>query len=194
METIIADYPAFTSIVKTLIGVVPVCDEYLEIWPRAFKTYNLIVPNLMNVPFSQLHVGPGWARGSALQGVGMYAVSKSAECPYCTAHTCSYALRRGADPEALIEGMKRDSTIALQEDERATIAVARSLGRVPCELTADERDDLLNAAGESVAESTVMAMLAMGYLNKVMDSIGVELESTTYLETKNVVGLSLIHI
>eukprot|EP00961_Rhodomonas_salina_P015859 213129-Rhodomonas_salina.1 len=49
MEKIEQDYPAFTSIVRVLIGIVPRCDAYLEIWPTAFKSYNLIVPNLMNV-------------------------------------------------------------------------------------------------------------------------------------------------
>jgi len=60
LEQIEKDYPAFTSIVRVMIGIVPRCDSYLEIWPRAFKSYNLIVPNLMNAPFTQVGVGPGW--------------------------------------------------------------------------------------------------------------------------------------
>lgn len=188
MDKIETDYPEFTGIVRALIGIVPVCDSYLEIWPRAFKSYNLIVPNLMNAPFSQLWVGPGYSRGSALQGIGMYAVSRSAECPYCSAHTCSYALRRGASPETLIKGLKQDATTGLAADEKTTIVVGRSLGKIPCELTEDERSAFVDALGESVAESTVFGMIAMGYLNKVMDSIGVELENSTYLETRETVG------
>jgi AhpD family alkylhydroperoxidase len=128
MEKIEEDYPAFTGIVRVMIGIVPRCDAYLEIWPHAFKTYNLIVPNLMNAPFSQVGVGPGWSKGSALQGLGMFVVSRVAECPYCTAHTCSYALRRGTTPEVLAQALAGSTTVGkLGEAEQAVIAVARRL-------------------------------------------------------------------
>jgi len=196
-EQVISDYPEVAVIVTVMIGLVPNCDTYLEIWPKGMKTYNLVVPNLLNAPFAQMRLGPGYGRGSALQGLGMYVVSKTAECPYCTAHTCSYALRRGASAEALVESARQDdpnrAAGQLRPDERATIAVARSLGRVPCELTNEEREALVSTVGESVAESTVFGMLAMGYLNKVMDSLGVELENQTYLETKDLIGSDYAH-
>lgn len=188
MEKIEQDYPAFTSIVRVLIGIVPRCDAYLEIWPTAFKSYNLIVPNLMNVPFNQLNVGPGWGKGSALAGLATFVVSRAAECSYCSAHTCSFALRRGASKKALLKGMYENGLKPLSEAEEAVIAVARSLGRIPCELTQDERLRLLDAVGEETAQSVVLSMCAMGYLNKVMDSLGVELEEETYLETKSVIA------
>jgi hypothetical protein len=184
-----AEYPAFTGIVRVLIGLVPHCDSYLEIWPKAFKSYNLIVPNFMNVPFTQLGLGPGYSDGRSLQGLGMYVISRAAECPYCSAHTCSYALRRGVRPEALAAGYgAMPGKCALSEAEQATVAVARSLGCVPCELSDAERFALRSAAGDAVAEAAVFAMCAMGYLNKVMDSIGVELEEAAYLETRELIG------
>lgn len=183
MSKIIKDYPDFAGIVTVMIGLVPKCDAYLEIWPKAMKSYNLVVPNLMNAPFAQMRLGPGLSRGAALQGLGQYIVSKSSQCAYCTAHTCSYALRRGARMEAVMD----DPEVELRPDEKATIAVARSLGRVPCTLTSNERTALITAVGDKVTESTVFGMLAMGYLNKVMDALGVELENKTYLETKELV-------
>jgi hypothetical protein len=86
-------YPAIAAVVRVMIGMEPNSNAYLEIWPRAFKSFNLIIPNLMNAPFTHLGIGPGWTKGSALQGIGMFAVSRAAKCPYCTAHTCAYALR-----------------------------------------------------------------------------------------------------
>ena len=77
----------------------------------------------------------------------------------------------------------------LEEAEIATIAVARSLGRVPCELTQQERSSLIDTLGESQTEMVVHAMCAMGYLNKVMDSIGVELEEEQYLRTRTLVDM-----
>ena len=38
-------YGSVLELVRTLIGVVPNCDPYLEIWPTAFRTYNVLVPN-----------------------------------------------------------------------------------------------------------------------------------------------------
>ena len=76
----------------------------------------------------------------------------------------------------------------LSPTERATVAVARSLGRVPCELSDEERCALRSIAGDAVAEVAVFAMCGMGYLNKVMDSIGVELEEVPYLETRELIG------
>ena len=54
METLHKRYGALLELVRVLIGVVPNCDRYLEIWPPAFRTYNLIVPNFLNLPFSIL--------------------------------------------------------------------------------------------------------------------------------------------
>ncbi len=85
-----------------LIGVVPNCGTYLEIWPPAFHTYNILVPNFLNLPFSVFGFG-GAPKDSV--GLGMYVSSRAAECPYCSAHTCSFALRRGASPEKVAQAL-----------------------------------------------------------------------------------------
>jgi hypothetical protein len=43
-------YGAILRLVDTVLGVVPNCDPYLEIWPPAFRTYSIMVPNLLNLP------------------------------------------------------------------------------------------------------------------------------------------------
>ncbi|MFK8022565.1 MAG: hypothetical protein AB8G26_01270, partial [Ilumatobacter sp.] len=45
-------YSPMLHTVNELIGVVPDCDTYLEIWPPGFRTYNLCVPNFLNLPAS----------------------------------------------------------------------------------------------------------------------------------------------
>ena len=37
------DYKPMLRLVREIIGVVPNCDPYLEIWPAGFRTYNLLV-------------------------------------------------------------------------------------------------------------------------------------------------------
>ena len=45
LMTLRARYGALLGLVDALLGVVPNCDSYLEIWPLAFRTYNVMVPN-----------------------------------------------------------------------------------------------------------------------------------------------------
>ncbi|MGH8999652.1 MAG: hypothetical protein ACRDY7_09705 [Acidimicrobiia bacterium] len=71
-------YHALLQLVDKLLGVVPNCDPYLEIWPPAFRTYNIMVPNLLNLPVPVFGIGgppPG------VVGLAMYVASRTAECP-----------------------------------------------------------------------------------------------------------------
>lgn len=54
LETLHDNYHPMLELVKELLGVVPNCDKLLEIWSTGFRTYNLIVPNFLNLPFSLL--------------------------------------------------------------------------------------------------------------------------------------------
>ena len=50
------------EMVRQLIGVVPDCDRYLEIWPTGFRTYNLIVPQFPEYPAG--HIRPRRAQSA----------------------------------------------------------------------------------------------------------------------------------
>ena len=91
------EYMPLLQLVRLLIGVVPNCDSYLAIWPPGFRSYNLLIPNLLNLPFSVW----GWGPPAVPLGLALYTASRTARCAYCTAHTCAFALRRGAPPTAL---------------------------------------------------------------------------------------------
>ena len=156
----------------------------LEIWPPAFRTYNIMVPNLLNLPVPVFGVGgppPG------VVGLAMYAASRVAGCAYCSAHSCSFAMRRGASPAKVAAALVPDRT-SFTRGELAAIAVARSLARVPCELTAAERAELVDVFGERNAEWIVLSAVMMGFLNKFMDAIGVELEQSVVSEVSSTMG------
>lgn len=159
------DYGPMLQLVKLLIGVVPRCDPYLEIWTPGFRTYNLIIPNFLDLPNSVLGVGAP----KDLVGLGMYSSSAAAACPYCTAHTASFALRRGASVEA-VQGDARTPA------EAATVAVADGLGADPATYSPDLGQHLRDQCGDADAEWIVTAIAMMGFLNKFMDAVGVELE------------------
>lgn len=177
-------YGALLSLVDTVLGVVPNCDRYLEIWPPAFRTCNIMVPNLLNLPVPVFGLGgppPG------VVGLAMYVASRMAGCPYCSAHSCSFAMRRGASPDRVAAALVPDRT-SFTRGELAAIAVARSLARIPCELTAAEREELVDVYGERNAEWVALGAIVMGFLNKFMDSIGVELEQSVVSEVSATLG------
>lgn len=176
-------YGPLLELVRVLIGVVPNCDSYLEIWPPAFRTYNILVPNFLNLPFSIFGIG---GAPKDIVGLGMYVSSRAAECPYCSAHTCSFALRRGAAPEKVAQALVGGEQFTPQE--LAAVAVARSLARIPCELTVAERKALEQHFSPEQAEWVVLGIVMMGFLNKFMDAISVELETSTVAETTKVMG------
>ncbi len=182
-ETLHERYGPLLELVRTLIGVVPNCDRYLEIWEPAFRTYNIMLPNFFNLPFSIFGLGAP----PDVVGMGMYVASRAAECPYCSAHTCSFALRRGASAEKMAQALVGGSA-PFTPGELATVAVARSLARVPCELTASEREELMRCFRPDQAEWIVLGIVMMGFLNKFMDTIGVELEASTVAEVSATMG------
>ncbi len=177
-------YHSLLRLVEALLGVVPNCDRYLEIWPPAFRTYNVMVPNLLNLPVPVFGVG---GPPPAVIGLAMYVASRTAACPYCSAHSCSFAMRRGATAEMVAAALLPDRG-PFTRGELAAIAVARSMARVPCELTAAEKAELIEVFGERDAEWIVLAVVMMGFLNKFMDAIGVELEQAVVDEASEAMG------
>src|ERR1700689_835144 len=125
-DTLQARYGGLLELVRTLIGVVPNCDPYLEIWPPAFRSYNVMVPNLLNLPF--LIWGFGAPR--APLGLAMYAASRESGCAYCSAHTCSFALRRGAPADKVARAVDADLS-RHSPAERAAIEMARAVSSIP---------------------------------------------------------------
>lgn len=158
-------YDPMLGLVNVLIGVVPNCDRYLEIWEPGFRTYNLMVPAFLHLPASLVGIGAP----KDVVGLAMYTSSRAAACAYCSAHTCSFALRRGSSPGAVVGSARTPA-------ERAAVAVAQALSTLPHGLTAAHRQELRSHFSAAHAEWVVMGVAMMGFLNKFMDALGVELE------------------
>lgn len=169
------DYRPMLKLVEQLIGVVPNCDPLLEIWPIGFRTYNLLVANLLNLPTSLL--GTGGPKD--LVGLAMYTASRAAECMYCSAHTCSFAIRRGVSADAI--------TGEYTELEAAVAAVAEGMSRVPADLTRAQVVELRKHLSEDEVEWVVLGAALMGFLNKFMDTMGVELEASAINDVKDLI-------
>ena len=126
IETLHTRYGSLLELVRKLLGVVPNCDPYLEIWPSAFRTYNVMVPNLLNLPLMVW----GFGAPRSTLGLAMYVSSRTAGCMYCSAHSCTFALRRGATVDEVASAL--DGVPSLSEADRAAVRVARARGRACC--------------------------------------------------------------
>lgn len=162
------NYKPLIKIVNELIGVVPNCNPVLEIWPPGFRTFNVLVPNLLNLPPALL----GQGAPKDLIGLAMYVGSSTAGCPYCTAHHCSFAIRRGLSVETIIDPNYTPV-------EAAVANVARGMASVPASITKEHVDELHRHLSEEDAEWVVLALALGGFLNKFMDAMGIELENQT---------------
>jgi len=187
-------YSSVLHLVQAMIGVQPTCDMALEIWPPAFETYNLILPGFLNFPELLLPPTLSGAAPKELVSIAMYASSKANGCAYCTAHTCSFALRRGVDPQVLgnilrhvqEKGNKSESDPS-QNTRQAVVKVAYGVGTVPATLQPADVQDIYDAMkNQSHVEWIVAAAAMFGAYNKFMDGLGIPLEDGAYAETKAV--------
>jgi hypothetical protein len=169
-NTLHNNYNPQLHLVRELIGVIPNCDPTLEIWPPGFRTYNLLVPNMFNLPTTVF----GGKAFKASMGLAMYASSKAA-CAYCTAHACSFALRRGARREA-IAGSRNAK-------EQAVVALAEGLAHIPSRLTLSDVEVVKQHFTPKETEWLVFSISMMGFLNKFMSTMGVELEQEAINDT-----------
>ena len=171
-------YGPLLGLVKLLLGVVPNCDRYMEIWPVSFRTYNLMVPNFINLP----HMLIGFGAPKDLIGLALYASSRASECPYCTAHCCSFAQRRGAAPEAMM-GHANPA-------QAAVLDAASALGAMPHRFTETHMAGLKQHLAPADVEWVGMGIAMMGFLNKFMDALGVPLEEASVADSHAILAQS----
>ena len=169
-KTLHRNYRPLLNLVKELLGITPNCDPILEIWQPGFRTYNLLVPNMFNLPATLF----GSKSFKTAMGLAMWASSKSA-CAYCTAHSCSFALRRGIRSEA-IAGTRT-------EKEQAIVAFAEGLAHIPSTLTLSDIDAVKQHFSPSETEWLVFSISMMGFLTKFINAVGVELEQEIINDT-----------
>lgn len=170
-------YKPVLNLVNALLGVVPYCDRYLEIWPPGFRTYNLIVPSFLNLPSSIFGLGVP----KDVIGLGLYASSRAAECAYCSAHTCTFALRRGSTADAVTGKLRT-------EQETATVSIAEALSTDPHHYEPVMSAELEKHFSDDHAEWIIMGVAMMGFLNKFMDAVGVELEPEAVTDVQALIG------
>lgn len=168
-------YHAILMLVRSLIGVTPNGFSVLEIFPPAFTSYNLIIPNFLNVPFLLW----GVAAPVDLVSLAIYYSARSAQCAYCSLHTCSFAVRRGVD-EAALTGQR-----AFSPRETAVVELALNMSSFPNHITKEDRRRVYEYLSPANVEWIVLGISMVGMLTTYMGSLGVDLEEAPVIQLED---------
>eukprot|EP00177_Eucheuma_denticulatum_P001834 GFKZ01003275.1.p1 GENE.GFKZ01003275.1~~GFKZ01003275.1.p1 ORF type:complete len:538 (-),score=72.96 GFKZ01003275.1:256-1869(-) len=173
-------YHSILVLVRALIGVVSNSDGIMEIFPPAFTTYNLLVPNAINMPFLL------WGVGAPVDLVGMatYYAARSSQCAYCSLHTCNFALRRGVDAAALT------GSRSLSKREAAVVDLALNMSSFPNHIIEEDRRNLFRYLSPANVEWIVLAIAMVGFLTTFMSSLGTDMEQAAIEESAELLELS----
>lgn len=113
----------------------------------------------------------GVAPDAGLLGTAMYASSRAAQCMYCSAHSCAVAMRGGAARQVL-EGILDPHDPA----QAALAQFARGMSLVPATLAPDDISRMRRYFSPDNLDWLAHIIAMMGYLNKMMDAMGFDLE------------------
>lgn len=186
-EQVKEEYKPVLGLVKSLIGVSPNSNVLLAIWPATLRTYNLLTPNLLNLP--QLLLGNQSFK--TMIGLAVYTSSRASGCPYCTVHTCAFAVRNGVNKEAIVGTVdKVGKTKNQSPKEKAVIDFATAMAVVPAKLQKTHIDELHKHFSQKEIELLANAICLTAFWNKFMDALGLELEDEAIEETGKLLSAS----
>lgn len=162
-------------LVQRVLGVVPHAARYLEIWPPAFETYNLMVPAFLDIPRCDLGLGIS----PDLRSLAAYVSSRSFGCAYCSAHTAVMGTvfrGPGGSLDRNKEALEAETCPVFTGKDRAVARYAAAVGALPSQVSAEHRAGLASHLKPVDEEAVVLATTTMGFLNRFMDALGTVLE------------------
>lgn len=112
-----------------------------------------------------------------LRALVLTAVSLSAGCRYCQAHSASLASRCGVSDEKVLDILKYSESEKYSEKERTALDIAFAAGKIPNEVTEDHFIKLAEHFTEEEIIDLVATISYMGFLNRWNDTMGTYLES-----------------
>jgi AhpD family alkylhydroperoxidase len=105
-----------------------------------------------------------------------YAVSLSAGCRYCQAHTSHSGHRRGVDEEKFAQILDYENSPEFSDAEKALVALSLAAGQVPNESDNHHFQALKLHFSERQIVQVVAVIALFGFLNRWNDTMATELE------------------
>ena len=132
----------------------------------------MLVPVFMQMPASYVGLGTSMHYCS----MALLFSSVASGCTYCQAHTAAFALMRGV-PTDNVAAAATGKFDAMSAKDAAIARVVTAVAQVPSPLTRSERHALRAQLSSAEFEAVTLAVAVMGFLNKFMDAVGVDLEA-----------------
>ena len=163
----LTDVQDVIDLARKFSGYVPTSFRIMARKPALLRAFNSLVSTVMREPGEV---------PAELKWLIAHAVSASAGCRYCQAHTAANSTKAGL-PVAKIEALMEHETSALYSpSERAAIGLALAAGRVPNAASREHFVALRSHFSESGIIEIVAVISLFGWLNRWNDTLASDLE------------------
>lgn len=183
-----AQFEPIVPVFQKQFGFMPHTFKYVAIWPEAFTTW------------SCAHLAL-WQSAASILGdflpVAGFATSNAAECSYCAAHATQLSIGGGVKAEKILKlyefyrnpDAKDESLLPFTAIEKLLIQIARSatLNQVMDEDFATVRR-LAPEDAEQMISGVAAVTACYGFLNRVNDVLGTEIEGKISQTVKDELG------
>jgi uncharacterized peroxidase-related enzyme len=177
----LTDVRDIVDLARRFSGYVPTSFRIMARKPALLRAFSGLVTVVMREPGEI---------PSELKWLVAHAVSASAGCRYCQAHTAANSAKAGL-PAGKIEAlMAYEASPLYSPAERAAIGLALAAGRVPNEATRAHFDALRPHFGDSGIVEIVAVISLFGWLNRWNDTLASDLEQSPLEFAKAHLGAS----
>jgi uncharacterized peroxidase-related enzyme len=164
----LADVQDVVDLARQRSGYVPTSFRIMARKPALLRAFNGLVAAVMRDP-GEVPADLKW--------LVAHAVSASAGCRYCQAHTAANSAKAGLAVAKIETLMEYETSAAYTPAERAAIALALAAGRIPNETTPEHFDALRAHFSESGIVEIVAVISLFGWLNRWNDTLASDLEA-----------------
>jgi uncharacterized peroxidase-related enzyme len=162
------DVEDILSLSRQFSGYVPTSLRIMARKPELLRAFSGLLAVVMRQPGE---VPP------ALKWLVAHAVSATAGCRYCQAHTAANSAKVGLPVEKIEALMTSETNPIYSPAERAAVALALAAGRVPNEATRAHFGDLRPHFSEVGIVEIVSVISLFGWLNRWNDTFASDLEA-----------------
>jgi uncharacterized peroxidase-related enzyme len=161
------DVADIVELAQRFSGYVPTSFRIMARKPGILRAFSGLIAAVMREP-GEVAVATKW--------LVAHAVSVSAGCRYCQAHTAANGAKTGVPARQLEALLDHETSPLFAPAERAAVALALAAGQVPNAATRDHFDTLRRHVGDGAIVEIVAVIALFGWLNRWNDTLASDLE------------------
>lgn len=159
------------DIAQRFSGYVPTSFRIMARKPNILRAFNGLIAAVMREP-GEVAIETKW--------LVAHAVSTSAGCRYCQAHTAANGAKAGTSAQKLEALLSYEESNLYTPSERATVALALAAGQVPNSSTREHFDALRVHFSDAAIVEIVAVISLFGWLNRWNDTLASDLEAAPH--------------